>query len=813
MEARTTATTLTAKLYILNLGEYDLWLTRIEQYFLMTDYSLWEVIKNGKKVLTKMVGAVEQTYEPISVEEKLDKKNEMKARGTLLIELLTKDQLIFHSYQDAKLLMEAIEKRYAGNKESKKVQRTLLKQQYENFAASSSETLDQSFDRSIWRADWSYQAEEEHLTNYALMALTSSGSSSSLDFESTMCLALASESFPIIPWLPYKAASPAVENFVNSSKMLENQENVKSRSDKGYHAVPSSYTVNYIPPKPDLIFIDEQVKSESMDVASNVISSAIKTVELEVESVDVKNKGVYCTIETKPVRKNNFGPLIIKDWISDDKSEVEIIPKVKVKIVRPSIENIKLVKSAREKVKKFNLEAYKAGLESVEARLVIYNKNEEVFEDNIKILKVDTHLRDNAPTELRKKLEKAEKERDEIKLTLEKFENSSKTLNKMLDSHVNDKYKTGIGYHAVPPPFTGNYMSPKPNLILADMDENVVSKPVTTALVVATSEVKTSESKPKSVSEPIIEEWESDSDEENEMEGFSEVIVEKKIGKPSFAKSEFVKSNMQVKPPRKSVKHDENNKQAKHPRKKPWQLGSQDAATPMMQGIIDLHHDIFFFLILILVFVSRILVRALWHFQKDKNLISQRIVHGTTIKILRTIFPSIIPMFIVIPSFALLYSMDEVVVNPAITIKAIRHQWYWSAPLYEGDLSVMKCLKNMVREASGLSLRNYWAERGQPLVPAPLSSLQGRRSYGSGEDKLKLKKLMELCTKLFDRVLDLEKTKTAQAKEITDLKKRVKKLERKTRSRTLGMNLFKIDTSKRRSLGEEDASKQGRNSK
>nr|GEV49690.1 cytochrome oxidase subunit 2, mitochondrial [Tanacetum cinerariifolium] len=134
----------------------------------------------------------------------------------------------------------------------------------------------------------------------------------------------------------------------------------------------------------------------------------------------------------------------------------------------------------------------------------------------------------------------------------------------------------------------------------------------------------------------------------------------------------------------------------------PWQLGSQDAATPMMQGIIDLHHDIFFFLILILVFVSRILVRALWHFQKDKNPIPQMIVHGTTIEILWTIFPSIIPMFIAIPSFALLYSMDEVVVNPAITIKAIGHQWYRSAPLHEGDLSATKCLKNMVREASGL---------------------------------------------------------------------------------------------------------------
>ncbi|KAK8485979.1 hypothetical protein V6N11_029068 [Hibiscus sabdariffa] len=108
----------------------------------------------------------------------------------------------------------------------------------------------------------------------------------------------------------------------------------------------------------------------------------------------------------------------------------------------------------------------------------------------------------------------------------------------------------------------------------------------------------------------------------------------------------------------------------------PWQLGFQDAATPMMQGIIDLQHNIFFFLILILLFVLQILVRALWHFHYQKNPVPQRIVHGTTIEILRTIFPSIIPMFIAIPPFALLYSMDEVVVDQAITIKAIGHKWY-----------------------------------------------------------------------------------------------------------------------------------------
>ncbi|GJR68907.1 ribonuclease H-like domain-containing protein [Tanacetum coccineum] len=227
-----------------------------------------------------------------------------------------------------------------------------------------------------------------------------------------------------------------------------------------------------------------------------------------------------------------------------------------------------------------NVGAYKAGLESVEARLDVYKKNEAVFEEDIKILKLDIMLRDNALTELRKKFEKAEKERDDLKLTLEKFENSSKNLSKLLDSQVsdkfktgvgydsqvfdsqvNDKYKTGEGYHVVPPPYTGNFMPPKPDLVLADKDEYVFSESVTSVPAVATSEVKTSESKPKSVSEPLIEDWISDSENENETE------FKSRQRKPSNAKVKFVKSNEHVKSPRESVKKVENNKQAKYPRK------------------------------------------------------------------------------------------------------------------------------------------------------------------------------------------------------------------------------------------------------
>nr|GFC02463.1 ribonuclease H-like domain-containing protein [Tanacetum cinerariifolium] len=137
-----------AKLPILNPNEFDLWKMRIEQYFLMTDYSLWEVILNGNSpVPTRPVEGVAQPVAPTTVEQKLARKNELKARGTLLMALPDKHQLKFNSHKDAKSLMEAIEKRFGGNTETKKVQKTLLKQKFENFSGSTSESLDQIHDR------------------------------------------------------------------------------------------------------------------------------------------------------------------------------------------------------------------------------------------------------------------------------------------------------------------------------------------------------------------------------------------------------------------------------------------------------------------------------------------------------------------------------------------------------------------------------------------------------------------------------------------------------------------------------------------
>nr|GFA77855.1 ribonuclease H-like domain-containing protein [Tanacetum cinerariifolium] len=114
----------------------------------MTDYSLWKVILNGDSpVPTRLVEGVAQPVAPTTLEQKLARKNELKARGTLLMALPDKHQLKFNSHKDAKSLMEAIEKRFGGNTKTKKVQKTLLKQQFKNFFGSSSEGLDQIHDK------------------------------------------------------------------------------------------------------------------------------------------------------------------------------------------------------------------------------------------------------------------------------------------------------------------------------------------------------------------------------------------------------------------------------------------------------------------------------------------------------------------------------------------------------------------------------------------------------------------------------------------------------------------------------------------
>ena len=111
----------------------------------------------------------------------------------------------------------------------------------------------------------------------------------------------------------------------------------------------------------------------------------------------------------------------------------------------------------------------------------------------------------------------------------------------------------------------------------------------------------------------------------------------------------------------------------------PWQLYFQNAATPIMEGIINLHHDLMFFITFIFFFVLVVMARTLFYFHHASKAAgsASNVVHGTVLEIVWTVIPSLVLVVVALPSFALLYSIDEII-DPALTIKCVGHQWFWS---------------------------------------------------------------------------------------------------------------------------------------
>ena len=109
----------------------------------------------------------------------------------------------------------------------------------------------------------------------------------------------------------------------------------------------------------------------------------------------------------------------------------------------------------------------------------------------------------------------------------------------------------------------------------------------------------------------------------------------------------------------------------------PWQIGIQDPATPVLEGMLHFHNYIMLFLIVIGLFVVWMLYQIYISFSEEVNPVAQKFVHSSLLEIIWTIIPALVLLLIAIPSFALLYSLDELI-DPSTTLKIVGHQWYWS---------------------------------------------------------------------------------------------------------------------------------------
>ncbi|GJY42210.1 ribonuclease H-like domain-containing protein [Tanacetum coccineum] len=606
----------TIKLPVLKKGEYTLWSIRMKQYLTNTDYSLWQVILNGDGPIqvTASENGVETEVPPKTTQALLQRQRERKAKSILLLAIFDEYQLRFHGIKDAKTLLAAIKSKFGGNVESKKMQKNVLKQQFENFSVSDTEGLDKAYDRfqkliSLLEVHGAAVSNEDANQKF-LRALPSSWNNVALIMRNKTGI----DDLDIDDM--YNNIKVFEADIKSSSGSSSNSQNVAFLSAEDTNSINEVNTANGVSTAAvhssqgqassssytdDLMFSffanqsnspqldDEDLEQidhddlEEMDLKWQVAMLSMrvkrfykktrrKLIFNDKEPVGFDKTKVECfnchrgghfakecralrnqgnrnedagyrsrdnTKRTVPVETSDAlvvqdNALIVQDGLGYDWSyiaqdeptefalmaytsgsdtEVQSCSKNYVK----TYEKLqKQFDEQRQTLSKANLEivAYQLGLESVEAQLVVHQKNEVVYEEKIAVLEFEVKDKGNAVTRLTNQLEQTLKEKEDLKAKLEQFETSSKNLTKLINSQISSKDKTGLGYgdqlnendssgselfnsvfdsrssdgddnqtndrfkkdsgyHVVPPPLTGNYIPPLADLSFAGLDDSV----------------------------------------------------------------------------------------------------------------------------------------------------------------------------------------------------------------------------------------------------------------------------------------------------------------------------------------------------
>lgn len=162
----------------------------------------------------------------------------------------------------------------------------------------------------------------------------------------------------------------------------------------------------------------------------------------------------------------------------------------------------------------------------------------------------------------------------------------------------------------------------------------------------------------------------------------------------------------------------------------PWQLGFQDPATPVMEGIIYFNNQLMFLMILIACFVGWMLYRSLVLFSSDpsNSSVPENFTHSTLLEVVWTVSPALILMFIGLPSFALLYSMDEIV-DPSITLKVVGHQWYWSYEYSDYISEMSDSSGEPITEIKSINFDSYLIPEDELIIPKPYNTGKGGKVF------------------------------------------------------------------------------------
>ncbi|GJU11044.1 hypothetical protein Tco_1133440 [Tanacetum coccineum] len=483
------------KIPIIRKGEYDIWSMRMRQYICHTDHNLWDVIVNGdlekESAPTEDQSGPYAPHVPKIAKQLAARRNQERVKSILLLAIPDEHLLKFHNVADAKSLWEAIKSRFGGNIESKKMQKNILKHQFENFSTASNESLDKAYDRfqklisqlevhgaPISKEDinqkflrslpssWNqialimrnkpdiYEIDIDDLYNnlrvYEDELKKSSGSNfasqnlaflSSENTSGTNEVSNASGDFGAYSSLAQPTTSPQLENEDFQQMDGDDLEELDLRWQV------AMLTVRV---KKKRYFAREYRSGRNQGRRSygdNGRSNAPTNESSSQALVAQDGLGGYDWSNDFEIEPVNYALMAISSSSSSSSSDSEV-----QKYSKQCLESFKTLQknydTEREKHNKAKVEirGYEIALESLESRILGHEKNELAWGEKYEFQNYELKCREIKINNLNLELEKVVKERDELKDKIAKWEESTKNLNKILNSQMSARDKTGLGY-------------------------------------------------------------------------------------------------------------------------------------------------------------------------------------------------------------------------------------------------------------------------------------------------------------------------------------------------------------------------------